>query len=200
MRKNLNFIYEYQFVPVLMKNIYRLVNSRKVRNANTIAEKVARYFHTKGVHDGIFNHYYIVEDKEEPIYNVVQNIIMSVEEIKDLNLTQEEYDAGLHYDSAERNNYTAWGKEFVDITALIQNVTYDINKEIKEIECKNCQSKECSNCKDNDKYTCVEVHDMDGCSLDCPKELYVCCKNCEESCLFRCYKSNCDNLVAGKEK
>ena len=41
---------------------------------------------------------------------------------------------------------------------------------------------------------------MDGCSLDCPKEWYVCCKNCEESCLFRCYKSNCDNLVAGKEK
>ena len=28
---------------------------------------------------------------------------------------------------------------------------------------------------------------MDGCSLDCPKELYVCCKNC-------------DNLVAGKEE
>ena len=103
MRKTLNFIYEYQFVPVLMKNIYRLVNSRKVRNANTIAEKVAGYFHTKGVHDGIFDYYYIVEDKEEPIYNVVQNIIMSVEGIKDLNLTQEEYDAGLHYDSAERN-------------------------------------------------------------------------------------------------
>ena len=81
MRKTLNFIYEYQFVPVLMKNIYRLVNSRKVRNANTIAEKVAGYFHTKGVHDRIFDYYYIVEDKEEPIYNVVQNIIMSVEEI-----------------------------------------------------------------------------------------------------------------------
>ena len=70
---------------------------------------------------------------------------------------QEEYDAGLHYDSAERKNYTAWGKEFVDITALIQNVTYDINKEIKEIECRNCHSKECYNCKD----TRVEVHEQD---------------------------------------
>ena len=41
---------------------------------------------------------------------------------------------------------------------------------------------------------------MDGCSLDCLKEWYVCCKNCEESCLFRCYMSNCDNLVAGERR
>ena len=84
MRKNLNFIYEYQFVPILMKNIYRLVNNRKVRNANTIGEKVAGYFHTKGVHDGIFNYYYIVEDKEEPIYRrtSIQKEALSFGQIK----------------------------------------------------------------------------------------------------------------------
>ena len=42
--KNLRYIYEYDFTPLLVKNIYQLVEDRKVRNIDTIVNKVVDYF------------------------------------------------------------------------------------------------------------------------------------------------------------
>ena len=196
MRKNLRYIYEYDFTPLLVKNIYRLVDDRKVRNIDTIVSKVVDYFTTRGMHDIVFDYYYLAIDREQRIYDVVYSIIMSIEEIKDLNLTEEEFKAGLHYSSPERKYFTAQGKKFVDIIALVQNFTYDLNKEIKEKECRLCTVKNCNNCTDNNKFFVKELaHEGKVCKLDCPEGYWICCNDCKESCLYRCYKDGkkCEN-------
>ena len=48
------------------------------------------------MHDIVFDYYYLSIDREQRIYDVVYSIIMSIEEIKDLNLTEDEFKAGLH--------------------------------------------------------------------------------------------------------
>ena len=115
MRKNLRYIYEYEFTPLLVKNIYQLVEDRKVRNIDTIVSKVVDYFKTRGMYDVVFDYYYLAVDREQRIYDVVYSIIMFIEEIKDLNLTKEEFKAGLHDSSTERKYFTAQGNKFVDI-------------------------------------------------------------------------------------
>ena len=134
------------------------------------------------MHDIVFDYYYLSIDREQRIYDVVYSIIMSIEEIKDLNLTEDEFKAGLYYASPER-------KKFVDVIALVQNLTYDLKKLTNETECRLCTVKDCNNCIDNNKFFAEEPsHCKKVCRIDCPKRYYICCSECIESCLYRCYK------------
>lgn len=101
------------------------------------------------MHDIVFDYYYLSIDREQRIYDVVYSIIMSIEEIKDLNLTEDEFKAGLYYASPER-------KKFVDVIALVQNLTYDLKKLTNETECRLCTIKDCDKCIDNDKFFAEE--------------------------------------------
>lgn len=123
------------------------------------------------MHDIVFDYYYLAIDREQRIYDVVHSIVMSIEEIKDLNLTEDEFKAGLHYASPERKYFTAQGMKFVDVVAIVQNLTYDLKKLTNETECRLCTVKDCNNCIGNNKFFA------------------------EESCLYRCYKDGkkCEN-------
>jgi len=76
------------------------------------------------------------------VHNWIETVVKSIPEILELNLTTNEYNAGVTLETREyadsivlTSRYTVIpeGEDFVDIGALIQNVTYSICKEAAEL-------------------------------------------------------------------
>ena len=76
------------------------------------------------------------------VHNWIETVVKSIPEILELNLTSHEYNAGVTLETREDANsivitsrYSVIPEEyeFVDIDALIQNVTYSICKEAAEL-------------------------------------------------------------------
>ena len=75
------------------------------------------------------------------VYNWIETVVKSIPEILELNLTTNEFNAGVTLENREGADIvftsafsvTPEGEDFVDIDALIQNVTYHICKQAAEL-------------------------------------------------------------------
>lgn len=75
------------------------------------------------------------------VHNWIETVVKSIPEILELNLTTNEFNAGVTLENREGADIvftsafsvTPEGEDFVDIDALIQNVTYHICKQAAEL-------------------------------------------------------------------
>ena len=150
------------------------------------------------------------------IYCFVDYIVNSVEEIRQLNLTYNEWQAGMRdpddesrpkfkfvtgYDHHDENS---WKDDFIDLTALTQNVTATLSNQIDSpygsdcFICAHQSTEKCKTCINNESYKDhyegrrrVRGNCKTCCKFDCPLGRYICCEECnkKDTCVAKCEES-----------
>lgn len=118
---------------VIAGQLYDQAPNRQPRNADEIMRKVKENFRNNPlcVND---NEYFTIRVENDKVYKFFEDILFSIPEFRDLNLTQIEYENGVQVDDENRGKYhfisrydvydsESWKSDFIDLDAFIQNVT-----------------------------------------------------------------------------
>lgn len=124
-------------IGIVAYQAYYLAPKHKPRKIEVIMDKVYEYikenFDEPIQWDNTFRTKE-VEDKD--VYGFIKNMLFSIQEFKELNLTQNEYDRGgtesgclakfiSRYTVIKEEN---WKDDFIDIDAFVQNVCYMLKR------------------------------------------------------------------------
>lgn len=117
--------------------LYDQAPNRQPRKANDIMMKVRDYIrnHPDCYND---NEYRTIRVQESELYDFVKDMLMSIPEFKELNVSQKEYDAGIT--EAEEDSFKfvsrydvydeeSWYTDFIDLDAFIRNVVDGIYRD-----------------------------------------------------------------------
>lgn len=131
MRKPTITINERDLMFVVAGQLYDQAPNREPRQSSLIMYKVREAFRKVAAND---NEWYTISIEDKDVYNWIKELLFSIEEFRQLNLTQDEYDAGLRDpDSEERAKYkivtaydkkdkNSWRSDFIDLDAFVRNV------------------------------------------------------------------------------
>jgi len=218
MRVNTISISEIDLMFVIGGQLFCQAPNRQPRQSEIIMQKVRDFFRNDAYND---NEFYSLRIPESEVYNYLKNIMMSIPEFVDLNLSQIEFDKKISvndenrpkyafYTRYDKNDSETWKRDFVDLDAFIRNVhrrLYTIMdsdqdcfccKKQKSEDCKTClvnpdlkYNYECSR-KPKGKYTF-------SCKFDCKMQCQICCEECtkKDTCNFVCdgNSKECGNKV-----
>lgn len=211
MRKESICISERNLMFAIGGQLFNQAPNRQPRKAEIIMTKVRDAFR-KDAHNS--NEYYtlVIGKKELNIY--IKDLLMNIQEFKELNLSQVEYEKNISVDDESRPKYSfcsaydketndSWRRDFIDLDAFIRNAINHIYMiDDYNVDCFCC----IHNGTDDTKTactTCVVNHDFKinyecsrdpkgkytfACKYDCPKSNYICCEECDgkDSCEKKC--------------
>ena len=130
MRNKTIMISERQLMFVVAGQLFEQAPNRQPRKSETIMQKLRDAFRSESYND---NEFYTVHVEQEDLYDWIKDKLFSIQEFKELNLTQEEYDKGISVDDESRPKYCfttrydvhdseSWKRDFIDLYAFVQNV------------------------------------------------------------------------------
>lgn len=132
MRTRTILISERDFVYVVAGQLYDQAPNRQPRFADTIMRNVRDAFRNDDncVNDNEFRSIRIEESK---VYEWVDSLLKGIKEFVELNLSQVEFENGVHVDDLNRSKYSfvtrydvetedSWKSDFIDLDAFIRNV------------------------------------------------------------------------------
>lgn len=200
MRKETIRISERDFMFVVAGQIYEQSPNRQPRKAEIIMLKVRDAFRKEAYND---NEFYTVNIQRDELYEWIKRKLFSIQEFRELNLTQEEFERGVSVDDELRPRYSittafdvhnleSWRKDFVDLDAFVQNVYGRIQLIIESEE-------DCFLCihQDREKRSTLDSGNSDICKM-CSVNRNL--KDCYEgernprgkytfACRYNCFKN-----------
>lgn len=222
MRKENIFITDREFCYALAGQLYEQSPNNSPRKAEVIMNKATEKFRSKCYHDTTFDSYVLTISKKD-LYYFLKELLNSINEFIELNLSKNEYEAGILVDDESRAEFQfrdlyskiAWENDFVDLDAFIGNLNCAIlsNKDNND-DCFLCVNKEtdlCKSCFVNDTFTnnykCSRNPRGEytfSCKYDCQKRRQICCEECEEkdTCEYKCNSNSdiCTNTIHKENK
>ena len=206
MRRELAFIHERDLCFSIAGQLYSQAPNRMPRKANIIMEKVVKAFR-ESENCVNSNEMYTVFIEKENEYKWIENLLYSIPEFKELNLTQIEYENHVDVDDPSRGKFKftsaydvetseSWKNDFVDLDAFISNVVrnlvilHESDEDcfgcIYERKRKDDKDHSCTTCVINpaykNNYKCHRTPRGNrklSCKFDCYRNFYICCKECE---------------------
>ena len=211
-------VYENHIINIIAGQLFEQSPDREPRKAEIIMKSFRDKFREKANN---INEIYSVEIEKNKLYNYIKDILFSIEEFEDLNLSHIEWHNNVSVDDPNRFKYgfvttldkntrESWKGDFVDLVAFVRNVynklTYKIIEDKDCGTCKNLNTTECAACKLNPKFTINYQGSRRpnneytfSCKYNCYKSYMICCEECEQekSCNHRCFSisKNCGNKV-----
>lgn len=196
-RENSICIYERNFMFCLAGQLYEQAPNRSPRKADVIMNKAKELFREQAYND---NEWYTVHVTS--VKDFMKDLLYKIPEFEELNISQNEYDAGVKVDDENRgrfkftsrydvNTVDSWKNDFIDLDAFIGNVTrmlmaYD---EIEDNDCFTCihdkkvknmeDIRKCNHCRRNRELKIVDNHE----GTRQPKGKYA------MACKYNCYKN-----------
>ena len=209
MRKSTIMISERNLMFCIAGQLYDQAPARLPRKVDIIMKKVREKIRTDFFND---NEWYTMRIEEDAAYEYIKNLLMTIPEFEELNLSQIEYEKGIDVNDDSRPKYSfttrydvetseSWKNDFIDLDAFIRNV-YRRVLQIKDVEtdcfcCKHKDTELCKECSINEKlkinYECSRKPKGKytfACKYDCFKSRYICCEECDE-------KETCNNRCDG---
>lgn len=226
MREESFFLSETQLMKSIGGWLYAQAPKHSPRKVEVIMQKVQETFREQAFND---NEYYSIRIpvKDDGLKKYLHNLLFSIDEFKELNLSQNEYDNGVDVEDDSRPkfhftsshdvyNSESWKEDIVDLDAFVQNVTRDIKiaQDIEE-DCFGCvheNTEVCNKCMVNEKLTNLYEAERKpkgrftmACKYDCFRSFYICCKECsqKDKCPNKCDASpeTCGlNIVKNNKK
>lgn len=207
MRKETIVIYERELMHVVGALLFEMAPNRQPRKAEIIMTKVRDKFREDAFND---NEYYSLRIAKNKLKKYIRELLFSIHEFKELNLTQIEYEKGIDVDDEKRPKYKlltahdvetidSWKTDFIDLDAFASNA-YSLLRNTKEDnkECFFCihssikNSEACKSCYLNSDLTNNYEPSREpkgnftiSCKYDCCKGYQICCEECK-------WKDQCD--------
>ena len=205
-RKKLICLTEKTFMQILGGELYRHAPNSQPRKADIIMAK-ARDLFRKDANN--YNEWYSLYIEEDLLYKYIDELLKSIPEFEELNLSQIEYDNGVNVHDEDRAKYSftsaydvetpeSWKGDFIDLDAFVNNVVWGILNLIETD--KNCvccihynnidnatNSEKCKMCTLNRNFKVNYESDRNpkgdytfACTYDCKKGYYIGCDECKE--------------------
>lgn len=204
MREQTLKIDERRFISITAKVIYEMSPLYQPRNIETIMKEAQKKFKDASVvTDYAGGEVYFRNEKD--LRQFVKQLLFSIPEFKQLNLSQAKIDAGITdpdapanksqvYIDLITNNQEKWYRDFVDTWACTRNIANELISYYENIKdcltCNNTDPDRCKTCYLNSEFTDNYVSTNTekelkgvftrGCRNTCPKGNYICCSDCEE--------------------
>ena len=167
-RENSICIYESNFMFCLAGQLYEQAPNRAPRKADVIMNKAKELFREQAYND---NEWYTVHVTS--VKDFVKELLFKIPEFEELNLTQNEYDAGIKVNDKNRpkfhitsrydvNTSESWRNDIVDLEAFIGNVVRKM-QQYEEIE------------RENDCFLCI--HDKEKKNMEDVRKCNHCRRN-----------------------
>lgn len=202
MRQKTILVTERNLLFVIAGQLFDQAPNRHPRKAEIIMQKVRDTFRSDDkCHND--NEFYSMRLPEKEVYRFIKDMLFSIPEFQELNLSQIEYENGVSVDDESRERYSfvtrydkydseSWKSDFIDLDAFVRNVErmfwiiYDgeqdcfgcVNQTINSESTLACgNSEKCNFCSTNPNY----VNNYE--SRRFPKGKYT------FSCKYDCHKS-----------
>ena len=132
MRQKTILVSERNLLFVIAGQLFDQAPNRQPRKAEIIMQKVRDAFRSdKRCNND--NEWYSIRLPEKEVYQFVKNLLFSIPEFQELNLSQIEYENGVSVDDESRAKYSfvtrydkydseSWKSDFVDLDACVRNV------------------------------------------------------------------------------
>ncbi|QVK17751.1 hypothetical protein KHQ81_13000 [Mycoplasmatota bacterium] len=220
MRKETICLSERNLMFAIAGQLYDQAPNRQPRKADVIMKKVKEAFRKIAYNS---NEFYTCEVDSKKLNEFIHNLLFSIDEFRELNLSQTEFDAGVKVDDPNRGKYKftsrydvetpdSWKTDFIDLDAFERNVLgnlYMLKHYGEDCFCCTYEGTEkCNSCKSNPKfgYHYKSSREPRGkytfaCQFDCFKSRYICCEECDEKnmCSKRCESKPDTCVLALKE-
>jgi hypothetical protein len=126
-------ISECDFMYCVAGQLYSQAPNREPRKADIILKKVKKSFRK---HSKNYNEFYFIEIEKNVILDFIKNILMSIQEFKELNLSKTEVENNILVDDPNRSRFLFISRfskydsedDFVCLDAFIRNVCLELNK------------------------------------------------------------------------
>lgn len=132
----------YKIVGVLSGCTYALAPNFEPRKITIIIKKFVEKAKSHGDISTLFEEYqtfYFFKNSEEGLEKLLREILFSIPEFLELNLTQREFEAGVTLNDEDRDTKivfsTRYGSDvtgpeddFIDLDAIIQNIIFNLNR------------------------------------------------------------------------
>lgn len=223
MRVKTEVIFERELMFAISGQLYSQAPNRQPRKVEIIMNEVRNKYREKAFND---NGYYSL--RVENLYKYIKELLMSIPEFVELNLTQNEYEKGIKVDDKNRGKYRvtsmydkntseSWKNDFIDLDAFIKNVYRNIYvMKDADTDCFCCiyddgkfNSDKCKECFINPNHTInyeCSRKPRDKytitCKYDCYKSKYICCEECDYKvgCEQKCNSSSINCGLSIKKK
>jgi hypothetical protein len=132
-------ITEQDLIYCIAGQLYRQAPNGEPRNADLIMSKVKRKFRENAEN---YNEFYFIDlEPEATIMKYLTNLLMGIEEFKDLNLSQVEVENNVEVEDPNRSKFgfvssmdkydaNSWKFDFIDLDAFIRSVCNELTKKI----------------------------------------------------------------------
>lgn len=215
MRKRTIMICEKDLIQAVAGTLFRQAPNCQPRKAEIIMTKVRDSFREKAQNS---NEWYTITIEETEYRNFISNLLLSIKEVEELNLSQIEYENGVSVDDENRSKYKftsaydvetpeSWKSDFIDLDAFVDNVCRFLDMiYFYNIDCFLCKyndgkfdSEECKTCNINENHKCRYESSREpkgvytfSCKYNCYKNYQICCEECKkkDECDKKCESSS----------
>lgn len=200
-----------EFVFAVGGQLYSQAPNHKPRKVDAIMTKARDKFKEKcSCHLQEFHSANVAEDELETF---IRDILFSIPEFEELNLSQIEFENGVGVNDDDRTKFlftsaydtVDWKNDFVDLDAYVRNVIRQLcilkNANLDCFCCIHAETEKCNNCVVNGKltnnYECGRQPKGEytfACKYDCVESSYICCEECkkQDKCEYKCKKCSKD--------
>lgn len=216
MRKPTISVTERDLMYCIGGQLFSQAPNRQPRKVEILMTKVRDAFRKDAVNH---NEWYSLGIEEDKLHKYIHNLLMSIPEFTELNLSYREYMKGVGVNDPNRPKWgftsaydvetsNSWESDFIDLDAFIRNVHGNLLDKIDaDIDCFGCiheNTKVCDCCSINHSILREGRREPRGnytiaCKHDCYDGRYICCEECSEflGCTHACtsYSETC-GLVA----
>ena len=204
-------ISERQLMYAIGGQLFDQAPNRQPRKAEIIMAKVRDKFREEAYN---MNEYYSLSISKNKLKEWIHNLLISIPEFEELNLTQIEYEKGIKVDDENRPKYSftsaydvetkdSWKNDFIDLDAFTRNVYINLVHSNDTAECFLCGRKDtefCKTCKHNERFTsnykCDNAPNEKRqivCDNTCYRGYCICCEICKD-------KDTCENKCMSNSK
>lgn len=223
LRRKTVLLSERNLMFVIGGQLYAQAPNHKPRKIEIIMDKIQKKFREDCLVSGGDWHYkYINENK---LFDYVHATLFSIPEFEELNLSQNEYEAGIKVNDDSRAKYNfcsaydvatedSWKDDFIDLDAFVRNVDIELRTKLNDNDdcffCINKDTEECKTCSLNKNFKSNYRGDRTpkgdytiSCAFDCVGKGYaICCVECQDKsiCKFKCLgdPDSCGSVCACK--
>lgn len=200
-KENIN-IYERQLMHTIGGLLFDMAPNRQPRKVEIIMTKARDKFRQDAYND---NEWYFLSIEKDKLNSYIKELLFSIPEFEELNLTQIEYENNVNVNDENRSKYKfvsshdnetkeSWKTDFIDLDAFVRNVYSSIYNSIEsDKECFFCthsskeNSEECNSCSLNPKFTVNYKSSREpkgkynfSCKYNCYRSFQICCEECKE--------------------
>lgn len=221
MRKENMCITERDLMFAIGGQLFNQAPNRQPRKAEIIMTKVRDAFRKDAYNN---NEYYTLVIDVDKLKKYIHDLLFSIPEFEELNLSQIEFENNVSVDDENRPkfsfssrydkyNYDSWKRDFIDLDAFLGNVLRNIYM-IKDFEtdCFCCAHEKTDKCN-----TCIVNPNLEinyegsrqpkgkytfACKYDCYRSRYICCEECDDkgTCSKKCDGNSQNCGIAIKQR